>query len=64
MLKFGMWGAEGGGNLQSKNDSNSRREPGAMYAFKSHFASSCNYTHGVARQVSWLHDTLSCVLIH
>ena len=25
LLKFGMWGAEGGGCLEYKNDSNSRR---------------------------------------
>ena len=32
LLKFGMWGPEGGGNLQYKNDSNSSREHGATYA--------------------------------
>ena len=29
---LGMWGAEGGGRLQYKNDSKSRREHGAMHA--------------------------------
>ena len=32
LLKFGMWDAEGGGCLQYKNDTNSRKEHGAMYA--------------------------------
>ena len=32
LLKFGMWGAEGGGHLQYKNYSNSRREHRATYA--------------------------------
>ena len=31
LLKFGMWGAEGRGHLQFKNDSDSRREHGAAY---------------------------------
>ena len=31
MLKFGMWGANGGENLQCKNDFNSRREHRSTY---------------------------------
>ena len=31
LLKFDMWGAEGGGHVQYKNDSNSKREHRAMY---------------------------------
>ena len=54
LLIFDMWGAEGGQHLQYKNDSNLKRE---------HFISSCKYTHGVARQLSWPHNTLPCVLI-
>ena len=29
---YSMWGPEGGGHLQYKNDSNLRREHGATYA--------------------------------
>ena len=58
-----MWGAEGGEHLQCKNYSNSRNEHGAMYAEKLRFVSSCKYTHSVVCRLSWLHDTLPCVLI-
>jgi len=39
------------------------REHGATYVWKLHFSSSCKYTHGVAPQLTWMHDTLPCVLI-
>jgi len=32
LLKFGMWGTEGGGRLHYKNDLSSTREHGATYA--------------------------------
>jgi len=32
LLKFVMWGAEGGGHLHYENDLSSTREHGAMYA--------------------------------
>ena len=31
---------------------------------KSCFLSSCQYTHGVVRWLSWLHDILLCILIN
>jgi len=34
-----------------------------MYVLKSYFSSSCKYIHDVACQLTWLHDTLLCVLI-
>jgi len=63
LLKFGMWGAEGGERLHYENDLISTREHRATYALRFHFSSSCKYTHDVARQLTWPHDTLPCVLI-
>ena len=59
-----MWGSEGGGHLQVKNDSKLRREHGATYiCVKIVFCFSCKYTHGVVHWLSWPHDTLPFVLI-
>ena len=62
-LKFGMWSAEGGGNLHSKICLVSSRQHRATEVRKLHFLSSCQYTHGVARRLLGPHDTLPCVLI-
>ena len=62
-LKFGMWSAEGGGNLHSKICLVSSRQHRATEVQKLRFLSSCQYTHGVARRLLGPHDTLPCVLI-
>ena len=62
-LKFGMWSAEGGGNLHSKICLVSSRQHRATEVRKLRFLSSCQYTHGVARRLLGPHDTLLCVLI-
>ena len=62
-LKFGMWSAEGGGNLHSKICLVSSRQHRATEVRKLRFFSSCQYTHGVARRLLGPHDTLPCVLI-
>ena len=63
-LKFGMWSAEGGGNLHSKMCLVSLRQHRAMEVRKLRFLSSCQYTHGVARRLLGPHDTLPCVLMY
>ena len=62
-LKFGMWSAEGGGNLHSKICLVSSRQHRATEVRKLRFLSSCQYTHGVARRLLGPHDTLPCVMI-
>ena len=62
-LKFGMWSAEGGGNLHSKICLVSSRQHRATEVRKLRFLSSCQYIHGVARRLLGPHDTLPCVLI-
>ena len=62
-LKFGMWSAEGGGNLHSKICLVSSRQHRATEVRKLRFLSSCQYTHGVARWLLGPHDTLPCVLM-
>ena len=62
-LKFGMWSAEGGGNVHSKICLVSSRQHRATEMRKLRFVSSCQYTHGVARRLLGPHDTLPCVLI-
>ena len=62
-LKFGMWSAEGGGNVHSKICLVSSRQHRATEVRKLRFLSSCQYTHGVARRLLGPHDTLPCVLI-
>ena len=65
VLKFGMWSAEVGGHVHSKNRHVSSRHHRATEVRKLHFRSSCQYTHGCCAPASWAapHDTLPCVLI-
>ena len=50
-LNFGMWSAEGGGNLHSKICLVPSRQHRATEVRKLRFLSSCQYTHGVARRL-------------
>ena len=52
-LKFGMWSAEGGGSVHSKNRLVSSRQHRATEVQKLHFLSSCQYTHGCYAPASW-----------
>ena len=52
-LKFGMWSAEGGGNVHSKNRLVSSRKHRATEVRKLRFLSSCQYTHGCYAPASW-----------
>ena len=52
-LKFGMWSAEGGGSVHSKNRLVSSRQHRATEVRKLHFLSSCQYTHGCYAPASW-----------
>ena len=52
-LKFGMWSAEGGGNVHSKNRLVSSRHHRATKVRKLRFLSSCQYTHGCYAPASW-----------
>ena len=52
-LKFGMWSAEGGGSVHSKNCLVSSRQHRATEVQKLRFLSSCQYTHGCYALASW-----------
>ena len=52
-LKFGMWSAEGGGSVHSKNRLVSSRQHRAMEVRKLHFLSFSQYTHGCYAPASW-----------
>ena len=52
-LKFGMWSAEVGGSVYSKNRLVSSRQHRATEVRKLHFLSSCQYTHGCYAPSSW-----------
>ena len=52
-LKFGMWSAEGGGHVHSKNRLVSSRQHRATEVRKLRFLSSCQYTHGCYAPASW-----------
>ena len=52
-LKFGMWSAEGGGSVHSKNRLVSSRQHRATEVRKLRFLSSCQYTHGGCAPASW-----------
>ena len=52
-LKFGMWSAEVGGRVHSKNRLVSSRQHRATEVRKLHFLSSCQYTHGYCALASW-----------
>ena len=59
-LKFGMWSAEVGGHVHSKNCLVSSRQHRAREVQKLSFLSSCQYTHGCCEPASWAarHTTL------
>ena len=52
-LKFGMWSAEGGGHVHSKNRLVPSRQHRATEVRKLRFLSSCQYTHGCYAPASW-----------
>ena len=52
-LKFGMWSAEVGGHVHSKNCLVSLRQHRATEVRKLRFRSSCQYTHGCCAPASW-----------
>ena len=52
-LKFGMWSAEGGGNVHSKTRLVSSRKHRATEVRKLRFLPSCQYTHGCCAPASW-----------
>ena len=52
-LKFGMWSAEGGGSVHSKNRLVSSRQHRATEVRKLHFLPSCRYTHECCAPASW-----------
>ena len=52
-LKFGLWSAEVGGSVHSKNRLVSSRQHRATEVRKLHFLSSCQYTHGCYVPASW-----------
>ena len=51
--KLGMWSAEGGGSVHSKNRLVSSRQHRATEVRKLRFLSSCQYTHGCYAPASW-----------
>ena len=52
-LKFGMWSAEVGGHVHSKNRPVSSGKHRATEVRKLRFLSSCQYTHGCCAPASW-----------
>ena len=52
-LKFGMWSAEVGGSVHSKNCLVSSRQHRATKVRKLRFLSSCQYTHGCCALAFW-----------
>ena len=52
-IKFGMWSAEVGGSVHSKNRLVSSRQHRAMEVRKLRFLSSCQYTYGCCAPASW-----------
>ena len=62
-LKFGMWSAEVGGHVHSKNCLVSSRKHRATEVRNCVFFLSVNILTGVTRRLLGPHDTLSCVLI-
>ena len=52
-LKFGMWSAEVGGSVHSKNRFVSSRQHRATEMRKLRFLSSCQCTHGCYAPASW-----------
>ena len=62
-LKFGIWSAEVGGGVRSKNHLVSSRQHRATEVHNCIFVLPVNIHMGVARRLLGLHDTLPCVLI-
>ena len=54
LLKFGMWSAEVGGHVHSKNRLISSRQHRATEVRKLRFLSSCQYTHGCYAPAFWV----------
>ena len=52
-LKFGMWSAEVGGRVHSKNRLVSSRQHRVTEVRKLRFRSSSQYTHGCCAPASW-----------
>ena len=52
-LKFGMWGTNNRGHLHNENRPVSYQQHEVIYARKSHYCSSCQYTHGCGMLASW-----------
>ena len=69
-LKFGMWSAEVGGSVHSKNHLVLSRQHRATEVRKLCFLSSCQYTHGCYAPASWAArhttvclDFVACILL-
>ena len=62
-LKYGMWSAEGGGSVHSKNRLVSSRQHRATEVRKLRFLPSCQYAHGCCTLASWAARHTTCVLI-
>ena len=64
-LKFGMWSAEVGGSVHSKNHLVSSRQHRATEVRKLRFLSSRQYTYGCCAPASWAaRHTTVCLDIH
>jgi len=50
---FGMWGTDSGGHLHSKNRLVSYKQHEVTHMQKSHYCSSCQYTHRCGVPASW-----------
>ena len=59
-LKLGMWSADSGGSVHSKNRLVSSRQHRATEVRKLRFILSCQYTHGCCAPASWVarHTTM------
>ena len=65
LLKFGMWSAEVGGSVHSKNRLVSSRQHRATEVRKLRFLSSYQYTHGCCAPASWAaRHTTVCLDTH
>jgi len=65
LLKFGMWGTEGGGRLHYENSLSSTREHGATVCMCENHVLVLPVNILTVWRVgfTWPHDTLPCVLI-
>ena len=64
LLKFGMWSAEVGGSVHSKNRLVSSRQHRATEVRKLRFLSFCQYTHGGCAPASWAAQHTTVCLDH